>query len=186
MMMTEPASLPIAGTAFPVLFNLWAVRKLEERYSPVGDWLESGLQGFIQAQTKLAAGDIDALAAFLWAGLLHDSPSLTFDDALGLLDEAAPGELVTIPAQMMKAVLQAVGRKNGGGGGEPWSWSVAMAAWVSEWGRSEQEFWLATFRTIGTISDGRAHLYRKAGQGSQVQAPSEGYSLLDLLSMKGR
>lgn len=188
MATTEPTTVMIAGAPWRVLFTLHAVRKIEERYSPVGDWMESGLQGFLEAQERLAAGDIDALAAFLWAGLLHESPATTFEDVLDLLDEAGPAELAVLPGRLLEALHQCVGRPSRKSGrGEPWSWPVALAVWVSEWGRSEAEFWQATFRTVAAISDGRAQLYDAARKGTaSASAPADGYSLFDLLTLKGR
>lgn len=185
--MVKPIWVTIGGARWPVLFNLWSIWQLEELFSPEGDPLKSGLRGFIEAQKRLSVWDVDVLTAFLWAGLLHESPGLTVEDARDLLDQASPQELVRLPSALQEALARAIISEPAEGGGEPWSWEVAIAVWVKEWGRSEAEFWQATFRTIRTISDGLAKLYRSTRQsGSTTQAPADGYSLFDLLSLRGR
>jgi hypothetical protein len=173
----EPYAIRIGGCEWRVSFNLWALRKLEERFAPNGE----GLEGTQLGQMELAAGQVDAAAVFLWAGLLWDDQGITIDDALALLDEAAPAELAEIPGQLLEALRRAVPDKvsDEDGDGAPFDWEMALAVWVSEWGRSEPEFWQTTLRTFGSISNGRARLYKTATSASG-SASAGGYDEMDL------
>jgi len=184
LLTTEPSTVQFAGSTWPLIFDFWAIRKLGQRYAPEDtslDWLR-------ELMAKVAAGDIDAMCGCIWAGMLRENPSLTFDDVLALLDEASFSDLVALPEQILAAMQDAYGiPREAGGNGGPWDWEVALATWVKEWGRSEAEFWRATFRTFTSISNGLAKLYEKASQGgASTRAPAEGYSLFDLLSLRGR
>jgi hypothetical protein len=172
-----------AGSAWPLIFDFWAIRKLGQRYVPE----DTGLDWLRGLMTKVAAGDIDALCVSLWAGMLRENPTLTFEETLTLLDEAAPFELVTLPAQILGALQEAFGvPESTDGDGSPWDWEVALATWIKEWGRSEEEFWRSTFRTFTSISNGLSRLYERSRQGTDIEVPPEGYSLMDLLTKKGR
>lgn len=167
-----------------------AIRQVEAHYAEGGNWLESGLQGTQQAQRDLAAGQIDTLAVFLWAGLLHYAPDLTPEQTLALLDEATPAELALLPLHVQGALAASFPDKpeEEQGGGKPWDWAMAIAVWVTEWGRSEAEFWATTFRTFAMMSDGRARLYESAKKGEDgvVQSQAEGFTLEQLLTMGRR
>lgn len=185
--MVKPVLATIGGAKWPLLFNLGSIWRLEELFSPDGNPLQSGIRGFIEAQKRLSVWDLEVLIAFFWAGLLHESPELTLDDARDLLDQASPDELVRLPAAILEALGRAIGTGSAEGyGGEPWSWDVALAVWIKEWGRSEEEFWQATFSTIRTISDGLAKLYKSISKGTGPDAPPDGYDLIELISPRRR
>lgn len=183
LLTTEPVTVRFAGSEWPLIFDFWAIRKLGQRYAPEDsslDWLKG-------VMVKVANGDLDAICGCLWAGMLRENPVLTFDEVSALLDKASFADLVALPKQILEAMQEAYGSPGQAkGSGEPWDWEVALAVWVKEWGRSEAEFWRATFRTFTSISNGLSKLYEKAKQSGHTQAPSEGYSLFDLLSLKGR
>ncbi|MBY6278407.1 hypothetical protein [Symbiobacterium thermophilum] len=184
LLTTEPSTVRFAGATWSLIFDFWAIRKLGQRYAPEAtnlDWLK-------ELMAKVAAGDIEAICGCLWAGMLRENPALTFEDVLALLDEASFADLVALPEQILTAMRDAYGAAGQAEEqGEPWDWEVALATWVKEWGRSEEEFWRATFRTFASISNGLAKLYKSTTKtGAGVQAPAEGYNLLDLLTLRGR
>lgn len=174
----------IAGSNWPLIFDFRAIAALQQRVFP-GD---ADLNRLQDVMVRVDADDIDALTVCLWAGMLREMPTLTFEETLTLLDEATPGELVDLPTQVLGALREAFGDANRGSGGDssPWDWEMVLAIWIKEWGRSEEEFWRATFRTFRSISNGLSRLYEKARHDSNMQTPPEGYNIMDLLTMKGR
>lgn len=185
LLTTEVSTVRFAGSTWPLVFDFRAIRKLGQHFAP-GD---AGLGWLRDVMGRVSSDDIDALTACLWAGMLRETPGLTFDETLALLDEATPAELVALPHQVLGVFYQAFGESAGSGGGDsdPWDWEMALAIWIKEWGRSEDEFWRATFRTFTSISNGLSRLYQKAEKGQSGSSQhSEGFSLMELLTMKGR
>lgn len=180
MITSAPATITVGGCQWPLVLDMRAVYFIEQRYRPGGN----GLDGLTQAQTDLAAGLIEALAVFAWVGLLHENPRLTFAEALSLLDEATPAELAALPLAVMTILRDGFGASDTKSSGAPWDWEMALAVWIKEWGRSEAEFWAASFRTFRAISNGLSRLYESAKQTAGQQGKAEGWSLHDLMAMQ--
>lgn len=68
-------SIEIAGTNYEIRYTINAVRKLEK---------ELGTSAFAIVQEGIS---IDALQTLFWAGLLHQNPALTVDQAGILLEQ---------------------------------------------------------------------------------------------------
>lgn len=166
---------------------MWAIRHVEAHYAEGGNWLKSGLEGTQKAQREMAAGQIDALAVFLWAGLLHYSPDLTPEQTLALLDEATPAELALLPVQVQGALTASFpdAPEDEEQKGQPWDWAISLAAWLTEWHRPEAEFWFATtFRSFAALSDGRSRLYESAKRDRSQGQSGDSMNITDLLMLR--
>ena len=73
----------------------------------------------IEAGERLQKGSLKTIAALLWAGLLHETPQLSFDDVLGKIDLH---DLETPAKAVADAMVAAFGKADTGepeGNAEP-------------------------------------------------------------------
>jgi hypothetical protein len=165
----------VAGATWPVLFTFRGWYPLVQHFGSVADALEA-----------LASSDEEAVGRFFWAGLLHDMPDLTLEEATAVLNTARLAELLALPAALAAAIRVAAPTGSGSGGDE-WDFKVAEAAWM-EWGQDAGKFWDLTFREFSDKCDGRAKLYERAkdgGHGSGSGGQWEG-TLEELLNLGRR
>jgi hypothetical protein len=96
----------LAGEQHTIRITQRAIVELEDRFGIT----------MIEAGEKLQKGSLKTIAALLWAGLLHETPRLSFDDVLGKIDLH---DLETPAKAIADAMVAAFGKGEPEGNAQP-------------------------------------------------------------------